>query len=145
MLPLRRQPLLLRRLRQGGLLVIDTLARSLWGDNENSTQDMNHFISNCDLLKSEDRSVMIVHHSGHNNERLRGNSAFYATLDGEMYLRKTNNYITLSCTKMKNVPDFDDLNFLLTPYDLEVGGTEFQTCYFQEVAKSERPPRLSTS
>ena len=41
------------------LIIIDTLARSFGGYNENSTQDMNHFISNCDKLKTEHRSIMI--------------------------------------------------------------------------------------
>ena len=43
---------------------------------------------------------------------------------------------------MKDAPDFDDLIFLLIPYDLDVDGTEFQSCYLQEVVKSERPPQL---
>lgn len=127
------------------LIVIDTLARSFSGYNENSTQDMNHFIANCDLLKSQERSVMIIHHTGHSGDRARGNSAFYAALDGEMSLKKTGNDMTLSCTKMKDAPDFDDLNFLLMPYDLNVDGTEFQSCYLQEVARSERTPRLSNN
>ena len=117
------------------LIVIDTLARSFSGYNENSTQDMNHFIANCDLLKSEERSVMMSHHTGHNGDRARGNSAFYAALDGEMSLKKTGNDMALSCTKMKDAPDFDDLNFLLMPYDLDVDGTEFQSCYLQRSCK----------
>ena len=125
------------------LIIIDTLARTFGGHNENSTQDMNHFISNCDVLKSNERSVMIVHHSGHNGERARGNSAFYAALDAEIFLRKIKNDVTASCTKMKDAPDFDDLNFLLTPVDLDVGGTEFQSCYLQDVAQQEKAPRLS--
>ena len=125
------------------LIIIDTLARTFGGHNENSTQDMNHFITNCDMLKNNERSVMIVHHSGHNGERARGNSAFYAALDAEIFLRKTKNDVTASCTKMKDAPDFDDLNFLLTPLDLEVEGTEFQSCYLQEVAQLEKAPRLS--
>ena len=128
-----------------GLIIIDTLARTFGGYNENSTQDMNHFITNCDMLKSNKRSVMIVHHSGHNGERARGNSSFYAALDAEIFLRKTKNDIIASCTKMKDAPDFDDLNFLLMPYDLDVDGTEFQSCYLQEVARSERPARLSAN
>ena len=85
---------------------------------------------------------MIVHHTGHSSYRARGNSTFYAALDGEMSLKKTGNEMALSCTKMKDAPDFDDLIFLLIPYDLDVDGTEFQSCYLQEVVKSERPPQL---
>ena len=50
--------------------------------------------------------------------------------------------MTLSCTKMKDAPDFDNLNFQLIPYDLDVDGTEFQSCYLEEVVKSERPRQL---
>ena len=85
---------------------------------------------------------MIVYHTGHSGYRARGNSAFYAALDGEMSLKKTGNDMTLSCTKMKDAPDFDDLNFQLIPYDLDVDGTEFQSCCLQEVVKSERPLQL---
>ena len=45
-----------------GLIIVDILARTFGGHNENSTQDMNHFINNCDMLKSNERSVIIVHH-----------------------------------------------------------------------------------
>ena len=65
--------------------------------------------------------------------------ARFAALDGEMS-SKTGNDMTC-CTKMKDAPDFDDLNFLLMPYDL-VDGTEFQSCYLEEVVKSERPLQL---
>ena len=65
---------------------------------------------------------MIVHHTGHSSYRARGNSTFYAALDGEISLKKTGNDMTLSCTKMKDAPVFDDLNFLLMPYDLDVDG-----------------------
>ena len=46
---------------------------------------------------------------------------------------------------MKDAPDFDDLNFLFMPYDLDVDGTEFQSCYLKEVARSLRPARLSAN
>ena len=31
------------------------------------------------------------------------------------------------------------------PYNLDVDGTEFQSCYLQEVVRSERPARLSAN
>ena len=131
------------RLRDVKLIIIDTLARSFGGHNENSTQDMNHFINNCDMLRGDDRGVMVVHHSGHNGDRARGNSAFYAALDAEISLKKSNNDIAVTCTKMKDAPEFDPLNFILVSLDLEVNGHEFQTCYLEEVAQRSRPPRLT--
>ena len=129
------------------LIIIDTLARSFGGHNENSTQDMNHFINNCDEFLTEERSVLVAHHSGHNHERARGNSAFYAALDTELNVKKFNNDITVTCTKMKDAPDFEPLNFLLVPISLEVEGQEFKTCHLEEVEprqrQGQRPLKLS--
>lgn len=64
-------------------VVIDTLARSFEGD-ENNTQDMNAFVLNVDSqLKREGRAVIIVHHSTKSKaELLRGSGALKAALDG---------------------------------------------------------------
>lgn len=125
------------------LIIIDTLARSFGGHNENSTQDMNHFISNCDRLKAEHRSIMIVHHSGHSAERARGNSAFYAALDAELSVKKTNHDIEVSCTKMKDAPDFDALNFILVQTDIERDHKVFQSCHLEETAPLQKPTKLT--
>ena len=125
------------------LIIIDTLARSFGGHNENSTQDMNHFISNCDRLKAEHRSIMIVHHSGHSAERARGNSAFYAALDAELSVKKTNHDIAVTCTKMKDAPEFDPMNFLLVQTDIERDHQVFQSCYLEETAPLNKPLKLT--
>ena len=127
------------------LIIIDTLARSFGGHNENSTQDMNHFISNCDRLKAGHRSIMIVHHSGHSAERARGNSAFYAALDAELSVKKTNHDIAVTCTKMKDAPEFDALNFLLIQTEIEKDHQVFQSCYLEETAPLKKPLKLTPS
>lgn len=68
------------------LFVIDTLARNYGSGDENSTQDMNRWIANVDrFIREEFRcAVMIVHHTGHNeNNRGRGSSVLPAALDAE--------------------------------------------------------------
>lgn len=125
------------------LIIIDTLARSFGGYNENSTQDMNHFISNCDKLKAEHRSVTIVHHSGHSAERARGNSAFYAALDAELSVKKTNHDIAVTCTKMKDAPEFDPINFLMVETEIERDHQVFQSCYLEETVPLQKPAKLT--
>ena len=125
------------------LIIIDTLARSFGGHNENSTQDMNHFISNCDKLKAEQRSIMIVHHSGHSAERARGNSAFYAALDAELSVKKTNRDIAVKCTKMKDAPEFDAMNFLLVQTDIERDHEVFQSCHLEETTPLQKRAKLT--
>ena len=127
------------------LIIIDTLARSFGGHNENSTQDMNHFISNCDKLKAEQRSIMIVHHSGHSAERARGNSAFYAALDAELSVKKTNRDIAVKCTKMKDAPEFDAMNFLLVQTKIERDHQVFQSCHLEETTPLQKPAKLTES
>ena len=73
------------------LIVIDTVARSFGPGNENSTEDMNRFIANCDrYIREEFRcAVMLVHHTGHNEgTRGRGSSVLPAALDAEYKVSK---------------------------------------------------------
>ena len=106
---------------------------------------MNHFIINCDKLKAEHRSIIIVHHSGHSAERARGNSAFYAALDAELSVKKTNHDIAVTCTKMKDAPEFDPMNFLLVQTDIERDHQVFQSCYLEETAPLNKPLKLTPS
>jgi hypothetical protein len=67
-----------------GLIVLDTLARCYGGGDENSTKDMNTFVTNCDLLRESfpDTTILVVHHTGKDTARgLRGSSAFNGALD----------------------------------------------------------------
>jgi RecA-family ATPase len=64
------------------LVVIDTLARSFGGGDENSTKDMNFFIAEVDRLReSLGCAVLVVHHTPHHANKLRGSSALPGALD----------------------------------------------------------------
>ena len=60
------------------MIVVDTLARSFVGKDENSSTDMGMFVRNVDLLiERYDCTVLVVHHSGKQTERgMRGSSSF---------------------------------------------------------------------
>lgn len=69
-----------------GLLIVDTLARSLGASEESSGTDMNLLIGELDGLREryKDMVVLLVHHTGHTNkERGRGASNITAALDHE--------------------------------------------------------------
>lgn len=68
------------------LIVVDTLARAFGGEDENSAKGMTKFIAGVDRLRESfpDCTIMIVHHMGHEANRARGSSAFYAALDTEL-------------------------------------------------------------
>jgi len=96
------------------LIVIDTLARSFGGGNENAPQDMGEFIQGCDDLMHEfGATILIVHHMGKDNSAgARGHSSFFGALDTSMILKKFGQHdIQLICDKQKDAPEFDTLQF----------------------------------
>jgi hypothetical protein len=97
------------------LIIIDTLARNFGGGDENSTKDMSEFIVAVDeLINRYDASVLIVHHSGHSEQsRGRGNSALKAAVDAEYQIKKSDRFIYLNCTKMKDAEEMEEIRFFL--------------------------------
>ena len=95
------------------LIIIDTLARSFGGGNENAAQDMGQFIDACDALKFEfGAAVLIVHHMGKDSGAgARGSSAFYGALDTSMLVKRVGTDIQLICDKQKEAPEFETLQF----------------------------------
>ena len=95
------------------LIVIDTLARTFGGGNENAAQDMGQFIDACDALKFEfGAAVLIVHHMGKDSGAgARGSSAFYGALDTSMLVKRVGTDIQLICDKQKEAPEFETLQF----------------------------------
>lgn len=71
------------------LIVVDTLARAMVGD-ENTSEGMGPFIRACDLLRDAfDCHVLIVHHTGKDQHRgARGHSSLRAAVDTEVELEK---------------------------------------------------------
>lgn len=93
------------------LIVIDTLARHLDGD-ENNSNEISKFINKVDGLRDDfpGSSAIIVHHSGHGySERARGSSALRAAMDFEINCNKN----ALTFTKMKDGAKPDPINFKL--------------------------------
>jgi len=91
------------------LIVLDTLARCFGGSDENTAKDMGAFIQGCDSLKARyDATLLVVHHSGKDQEKgARGSSAFRAALDTEYLIKREgdNNALILACTKMKDAEE----------------------------------------
>lgn len=85
------------------LIIIDTLARCLDGD-ENSAKDIGAFIQDIDRIRIEyGCCVLVVHHSGKVEERgARGSSALKSAMDTELALTNKSNVIELTNTKQKN-------------------------------------------
>ena len=130
----------LRKVKDVKLIIIDTLARSFGGGNENASQDMGEFIQACDDIMHEfEATVLIVHHTGKDNSAgARGHSSFFGALDTCMTLKKIGQHdILLHCEKQKDAPEFEDMQFCF----VTLCGDD-DTPVLQRVATSTRPQKL---
>jgi 5S rRNA maturation endonuclease (ribonuclease M5) len=88
------------------LIVVDTLARSTTGAEENSAKDAGIIIENMDRLRVESGGacVLMVHHTGKNTDAGgRGSSAFKGALESEIEVRGDVTYLEVRNTKQKNI------------------------------------------
>ena len=88
------------------LVIIDTLARAFAGADENVASDMSVFVDHLQRITEEfDCSVLVLHHSGHDNSRGRGSSARLAAADCEILVKAEKpDKIVLTFEKMKDAP-----------------------------------------
>ncbi len=120
------------------LVVIDTLARSMGGGDENTAKDASMFIKNCDLIReATEAHVMIIHHTGKDEDRGgRGSSAFKAAVDGEIQATSKGEII---CHKQRDQERGAPLHFKLRP--VELGRNEFGEVVTSAVVDESEPPK----
>lgn len=91
------------------LIVLDTKARCFGDGDENSTRDMNKFVTGCDRLRRAfpDCTILVVHHTGYNEARSRGASSGRAAVDTELRWERHEKtpFCSLSVTKQKDFPE----------------------------------------
>lgn len=105
------------------LIIVDTVARSFGGGDENSTADMNKFVAALDQFRERYAcTILLVHHTGHTDKkRARGNMALKGALDAEYRVEKKGDGVVVECTKMKDAPEPPPMHFSLTSVELGVG------------------------
>ena len=122
------------------LIIIDTVARHMAGKDENNAKEMGELVQTADKLKHDYQcAVMLVHHTGHNNQdRARGSTAFKGALDTEILVKPLgDNDIIVSCEKQKDGPQFDTMQFLKVSVDPSIA--------LQQVIRSVPKTKLSGS
>jgi hypothetical protein len=101
------------------LIVIDTLSRNFGSGDENSTRDMNAFVSNLDAHIKGNAAVLIVHHTGLvEKNRARGSSVLNGAMDAEYSVTKNGHSIMFANTKMKEAEPPASLMFEMVAQDL---------------------------
>ncbi len=67
------------------LVVIDTFATATPGANENASTDMSHVLKNCERVRVEcDSAVMLVHHMNSGGEKPRGHTSIFANIENAL-------------------------------------------------------------
>lgn len=97
------------------MLVIDTMARSMVGGDENSARDVGLVVGAIDTCRavSPDLSVVVVHHMSKDGLTYRGSSALEGAAEAMVECSADEDRITLSCSKQKDAAPFDPIRLFL--------------------------------
>jgi hypothetical protein len=97
------------------MIIIDTLARSTVGAEENSAKDMGEMIQNLDRIRiaSGGACVVVIHHTGKDAERGgRGSTALKGALESEITVTGSiSEILYVNSSKQKNVEELDKVGF----------------------------------
>lgn len=104
------------------LVVIDTLAMSMVGADENSTRDASLYVKMCKILMSElGCSIMLVHHTNKAGFVERGSVVLRASCDMVIRLNGSDDVIFKECSKSKDTEPFAPAAYKLLPLEVRVG------------------------
>ncbi len=133
-----------------GLIVVDTFARAMAGDNENDAAAVNAALSRIDrVCRQRGATCMLIHHPGKDQSLgLRGSSALFAALDVVIRIDREKDATQRTVTLEKSKDGVEGLieSFTLSRVSLGVDddGDEITSCSILptdavEAAPSSRP------
>jgi AAA domain len=115
-----------------GLIVVDTLAQTTPGANENAGEDMGKALNHCKgLHKATHAMVLLIHHSGKDSSKgARGWSGLKAAADVELEVINLAGSRCISVTKQKDGESGMQFGFQLqkVPLGLDEDGEVFDSC-----------------
>jgi hypothetical protein len=95
------------------LVVIDTANRVIPGGNENNPEDMGKLVAAVDMTRTQDRSVLVVHHTPRDGSHPRGHSSFEAAMDTNILVSKEGRVVTIECQRQKDAETFPTMRLVL--------------------------------
>ncbi|MCW6510622.1 AAA family ATPase [Lichenifustis flavocetrariae] len=126
-----------------GLVVLDTLARSMTGSDESNAAGMGHFIATVEEIGRQlDAVIVPVHHAGKDPAAgMRGSSALNGAADGVWRVERDGPRKTITIEKSKDDQDGEVLPFGLVRRELGVDddGEPITTCVV-DLETDDAPP-----
>lgn len=128
------------------LIVVDTLAQTTPGANENSGEDMGRALGHCKALhRATGAMVLLVAHSGKDESRgVRGWSGIRGAVDVEIQVERSDKYRAATITKMKDGPGEGE-EFAFTLHSVSLGadpdGDDITSCVIQHGASVPKAQR----
>lgn len=127
-----------------GLVVIDTLAQTTPGANENAAEDMGRALEHCrQIHRHTGATVLLVHHSGKDSSRgARGWSGLKAAADAELEVVRNGDARLLRLTKAKDDVDGSEFGFRLNVVSVgtDEDGDALTSCVIEETEVQTRTP-----
>jgi RecA-family ATPase len=121
-------------------IVIDTLNRSIGGD-ENSSDDMGGFIeAAAALVRAFKCTVIVIHHCGIDGNRPRGHTSLTGAVDAQIAITKDGDTITCTVEYMKDGPEGDTLHSRLEIVGIgtDQDGETISSCVITPVEQSAK-------
>lgn len=119
------------------LIIVDTVARSMTGADENATRDMGIFVASVETVRRElNCTILLVHHTNKQGG-IRGNSSLYNACDSVLFLKRVGAQIELhneweSNGKNKHRPEEPTRYFKLLPKSVQIGDQVFESAVLVE-------------
>lgn len=133
------------------LVVVDTLAQTMAGANENASEDMGKALAHCKGIHAATGAmVLLIHHSGKDSSKgARGWSGLRAAADAELEVIRSPYGRMLRTTKQKDGADFKEWGFDLETVNLgeDQDGDVITSCVVVEVevpVKEKKPESETT-
>ena len=134
--------------RQWAMVIVDTVARSIAGADENAAQSIGMFVQACDKVREIAGGTMLaVHHSGKDSTRgARGSNALLGALDTSILAAKLDDTLTINVQKQKDAEPIDDISFNMVSVPVGIADTSVvleRTDAPAKAAKRKKPLAVS--
>jgi hypothetical protein len=100
------------------MVVVDTVARTMVGGDENGPKDMNRLVAGLDHIREKTGALALgVHHAGKDETKgMRGHSALLGAVDGVLFAQMANKVLTIQAECLRDFEPPPPIQARLVPH-----------------------------